>query len=54
MMMQGRQLSGWVQANNKAYGIDGVRTKLIAAAIEFNRTLPKKVGPKKIAPRKRG
>jgi hypothetical protein len=54
MMMQGRQLSGWVQANNKAYGIDAVRTKLIAAAIEFNRTLPKKVGPKKIAPRKRG
>lgn len=47
MVMQGRQLSGWVRANARAYGNDGLRTRLIAAAIEFNRTLPAKTGPSK-------
>jgi hypothetical protein len=41
MVMHGRPLSGWVRANAKAYGDDTLRAKLIAAAIEFNRTLPK-------------
>ncbi len=47
MVMHGRPLSGWVRANAKAYGDDKLRTKLIAAAIGFNRTIPKKPGPKK-------
>src|SRR5579862_387405 len=46
MVMQGRAMSGWVRANAKAYGHDALRKKLIAAAIEFNRTLPKKPSSK--------
>jgi hypothetical protein len=42
MVMHGRALSGWVRANAEAYSNDTLRTKLIASAIEFNRTLPKK------------
>jgi hypothetical protein len=42
MVMHGRPLSGWVRANAKAYGNNTLRTKLIAAAIDFNRTLPRK------------
>jgi hypothetical protein len=42
MVMQGRKMNGWVRANSEAYGDDTLRAKLIAAAIEFNRTLPKK------------
>jgi hypothetical protein len=42
MVMRGRPLSGWVRANATAYGDDTLRAKLIAAAIDFNRTLPKK------------
>lgn len=42
MMMRGRALSGWVRAGAEAYGDDAVRRKLLDAALEFNRTLPKK------------
>jgi hypothetical protein len=42
MVMHGRPLSGWVRANAKAYGNDTLRAKLIAAAVDFNRTLPRK------------
>jgi TfoX-like protein len=42
MVMHGRSLSGWVRAGAEAYGKDALRAKLIASAIEFNRTLPKK------------
>ena len=47
MVMQGRVMSGWVRAKAEAYGQDALREKLIAAAIEFNRTLPKKPTSKK-------
>jgi hypothetical protein len=42
MVMHGRPLSGWVRANAASYGNDNLRTKLLAAALEFSRTLPKK------------
>ena len=42
MVMQGRPMSGWVQATADAYGNDALRAKLIAKAVEFNHTLPKK------------
>jgi len=42
MVMQGRSMNGWVRANQEAYGRDTLRTKLIAAALEFCRALPKK------------
>jgi hypothetical protein len=41
MEMNGRALSGWMRANERAYGDDAVRAKLLAAALEFNRTLAK-------------
>jgi hypothetical protein len=47
MVMHGRALSGWVRAKAEAYGNDTLRGRLIAAAIDFNRTLPKKTSPKK-------
>jgi hypothetical protein len=47
MVINGRKLSGWVRADARAYGNDNLRTRLIAATIEFNRTLPKKTEPKK-------
>lgn len=42
MEMHGRALSGWLRANQDAFGNDGLRAKLLKAAIGFNRTLPKK------------
>ncbi len=42
MVMQGRTLSGWLKASEKAYGNNAVRAKLLAAALEFSRGLPKK------------
>jgi len=42
MVMQGRPMSGWLRANTKVYGNDTLRKKLLDAAVEFNRTLPKK------------
>ena len=42
MEAQGRTMSGWVRASHVAYGNDTLRKKLLDAALEFNRTLPKK------------
>jgi hypothetical protein len=42
MIMQGRRMSGWVRAAPEVYGDDELRGKLITAALEFSRTLPKK------------
>ncbi|HZP03865.1 MAG TPA: TfoX/Sxy family protein [Terracidiphilus sp.] len=42
MVMQGRRMNGWVRANAEVYGNDALRSKLLKAALEFNRTLPKK------------
>ena len=42
MVMGERKMHGWVRANPKAYGNDSLRAKLIAAALEFSRTLPRK------------
>lgn len=42
MVMQGRKMHGWVRANSNAYANDALRAKLIAAALEFSRTLPRK------------
>jgi hypothetical protein len=42
MTMRGRAMSGWVRASAEACGDDGLRRKLLEAALEFNRALPKK------------
>jgi TfoX/Sxy family transcriptional regulator of competence genes len=42
MVMQGRKMNGWVRATPHVYGDDPLREKLLNAALEFNRTLPKK------------
>ena len=42
MVMQGRKMNGWVRAASHVYGDDALRRKLLKAALEFNRTLPKK------------
>ncbi len=42
MVMQGRPVSGWLRANQDAFGNDALRAKLLKAALEFNRTLPTK------------
>lgn len=44
MEMHGRTLSGWLRAGPAAYSNDTLRAKLIAAALAFNRTLPRKSG----------
>ena len=42
MVMQGRKMNGWIRAAPEVYGNDALRRKLLKAALEFNRTLPKK------------
>jgi hypothetical protein len=42
MMMRDRQMHGWVRAAPEAYSIDALRHRLLNAALEFNRSLPKK------------
>ena len=42
MVMQGRKMNGWVRAAPEVYGDDGLRRKLLTAALDFNRSLPKK------------
>ena len=37
-----RRMHGWIRANPKVYGDDALRLKLIKAALDFNRSLPKK------------
>jgi hypothetical protein len=42
MMSGARRMNGWVRASPEVYGSDALRKRLIDAALEFNRTLPKK------------
>jgi TfoX N-terminal domain len=42
MVMQGRKMNGWVRTAPNVYGDDPLRRRLLKAALEFNRTLPKK------------
>jgi TfoX N-terminal domain len=42
MIMQGRRTNGWVRAAPEVCGDDALRRKLITAALDFNRALPKK------------
>ena len=42
MMMQGRQMHGWVRAAPKVYEVDKLRRKLLKAALDFTQSLPKK------------
>ena len=42
MITQGRQMQGWVRAAPEAYENDALRRKLLNAALDFNRSLPKK------------
>jgi hypothetical protein len=42
MIMQGRQMHGWVKASPEVFEDETLRRKLLSAALEFNRSLPKK------------
>ena len=42
MQMGVNQMAGWVRADARAYGDDALRRKLLAAAIEFVRSVPAK------------
>ena len=42
MLSRGREMQGWVRATSRAWGDDKLRRKLIAAALEFNATVPAK------------
>ena len=42
MITQGRQMHGWVRAAPEAYANDALRRKLLNAALDFTRSLPKK------------
>src|SRR5581483_5008725 len=42
MMMRGRRMHGWVRASPEAYTNDALRHRLVNAALEFTRSLPKK------------
>ena len=42
MIMRERPMAGWVRAAPEVYSNDALREKLVNAALEFNRTLPKK------------
>ena len=42
MISQGRPMHGWVRATPEAYGDDALRRKLLNAALDFTRSLPKK------------
>jgi hypothetical protein len=42
MIMQGRPMQGWVRAAPEAYEDDALRRKLLKAALDFTRSLPKK------------
>jgi hypothetical protein len=42
MIMGKRQMQGWIRVAPEVYGDDKLRHKLVKAALEFNRTLPKK------------
>ncbi len=42
MISAGRTMSGWVRAGPEAYGDDALRQRLLAAALNFVRSLPAK------------
>ena len=42
MISRGRPMQGWVRAAAKAFEDDALRRKLLKAALDFNRSLPKK------------
>jgi hypothetical protein len=42
MIMQGRQMHGWVRAAAEVYEDDTLRHKLLKAALDFTRSLPRK------------
>lgn len=42
MINGGRPMTGWVRADEDAYGDDSLRRKLIDAALQFVRSLPDK------------
>ena len=42
MIMGKRQMHGWIRVAPEVYGDDKLRGKLVKAALEFNRSLPKK------------
>jgi hypothetical protein len=42
MISAGRTMSGWVRAAPEAYGEDALRRQLLAAAVDYVRTLPAK------------
>jgi hypothetical protein len=42
MLSRGRKMQGWVRAGADVCGDDHLRRKLLAAALDFNRTLPTK------------
>ena len=42
MIMRGRQMHGWVRAAQEAYEDDALRRKLLKAALDFARSLPRK------------
>lgn len=45
MLSRGRRMAGWVWAGDAAYGDDGVRRRLLDAALAFVRAQPGKVVP---------
>lgn len=42
MISRGRRMRGWVRAGPAAFGDDALRRKLLAAALDFVRSLPPK------------
>ena len=42
MVMRGRRMPGWVRATPEVYANERLRGKLLDAALEFTRSLPKK------------
>ena len=42
MMMRERPMRGWVRAASAVYVNDALRQRLVEAALEFNRSLPRK------------
>ena len=42
MISRGKAMQGWVRADPSVYGNDTLRTKLIAAALQYVRSLPTK------------
>ncbi|WGS84037.1 TfoX/Sxy family protein [Methylomonas sp. UP202] len=42
MISRGKQMHGWIRADERAYGDDQMRQKLIGAALQFVGSLPKK------------